>query len=332
MKGVSIVVCCYNSSTRLQKTIEHIAKQETSNLSSWELIIVNNNSTDNTVEIATIEWKKYKLAIPMHIVNQPIPGLSAAREQGVKFSKYDYILFCDDDNWLSPEYIERGYNILEANKDVAILGGKGEAVSDVELPVWFEEFKLYYATGQQAMLSGYLNHPSTAIYGAGMFMRKIAYLELLSKGFKSFLTDRKGKSLSSGGDVELNYGMRLIGYRLYYDELLTFKHYIPQERLGIDYLLNLTSSISYSSSQLMPYYRMLQNRRLNNYSWVSDFFQKVKYILIASLIFLLKYRSKDIRVKIYLLQTWNLLKSIWKNKESYASKVKMVKQLKTARP
>lgn len=64
----------------------------------WELIIVNNNSSNKTTEAATEEWDKYELSIPLKIVFEPTPGLTHARQKGVSESSFSYVLFCDDDN------------------------------------------------------------------------------------------------------------------------------------------------------------------------------------------------------------------------------------------
>ena len=50
-KGVSVIVCCYNSALRLPETIRHIVQQETPAEIDWEVVIVNNSSTDNQISI-----------------------------------------------------------------------------------------------------------------------------------------------------------------------------------------------------------------------------------------------------------------------------------------
>ena len=75
MKGISIIICCYNSAERLPKTLEHLANQVVSKNILWNVILVNNNCTDNTVEIAKNEWDKYDLRIEMNIVDELQSGL-----------------------------------------------------------------------------------------------------------------------------------------------------------------------------------------------------------------------------------------------------------------
>ncbi len=56
--GASVIVCCYNSAARLPHTLAHLAGQIVPEDFFWEIILVNNASTDNTVECATAIWNK----------------------------------------------------------------------------------------------------------------------------------------------------------------------------------------------------------------------------------------------------------------------------------
>ena len=98
--GISVIICCYNSSTLLPRTLEHLALQDVPENILWELIIVDNNSNDDTAEVARKEWEKYKIDIPFKVVYESNPGLSYARQKGVKEASFELLLFCDDDNWL----------------------------------------------------------------------------------------------------------------------------------------------------------------------------------------------------------------------------------------
>jgi hypothetical protein len=73
-------------------------------------------------------------------------------------------------------------------------------------------------------------------------------------GFKSLLSDRKGNLLSSGGDSELCFAIRLAGYSLYYQEDLKFRHFIPEGRLQWDYLVKLHKSFARSTPIIELYY------------------------------------------------------------------------------
>ena len=137
MSNISVVLCCYNSSIRLPKTLEHLALQNLSPNISCEIIVIDNNSSDNTFELAASEWAKLGAPFPLQTIRESKPGLSHARNTGVLSAKYQYICFCDDDNWLFPDYIQTAVEIMDADSSIGILAGQGIAVSDVEIPNWF---------------------------------------------------------------------------------------------------------------------------------------------------------------------------------------------------
>ena len=237
-KGISVILCCFNSSKRLPETIKHLAKQNVSKKIQWEIIIVNNNSSDNTKEIAQAEWTKYKSKTSFRIIDQPIPGLSNAREAGILEANFSYSCFCDDDNWLEENYIQTAFSIMENNPQIGMLGGKGEAVCEIEPPDWFEEKQASYAIGRQAEKSGELTLGSF-LWGAGVILRTGILVNIYNRKVKPFLTDRKGNNLSAGGDNEICAWFVIVGYKLWYDDRLKFQHFIPKERLTDNYVEKL---------------------------------------------------------------------------------------------
>src|SRR5262245_41018784 len=107
LQGVSVIVCCYNSADRLPETLKHIAMQNVPDSILWEVIIVNNNSTDETEKVAISEWSRYHLSVPFKVVNESKPGLNFARKKGVENAGFSLLLFCDDDNWLDEDYLAK---------------------------------------------------------------------------------------------------------------------------------------------------------------------------------------------------------------------------------
>ncbi|WP_199120907.1 glycosyltransferase family A protein [Pedobacter sp. ASV28] len=244
-KGVSIIVCCYNSASRLPETIKHIALQEIPKDIPWELIVVNNNSTDNTTTVALAEIQKYESLISRSkIVDEPQPGLSHARHKGVDKANYEYVIFCDDDNWLEKKYVFTAYEILLNNPKIAACGGESDAVSDVSFPDWWEDYKGGYAVGKQAEETGDVTWRKY-LWGAGLSFKKETYLEVSNK-FPSLLSDRNGLELTSGGDSELCMRLILKGYRLFYSSQLNFKHFISEDRLTLSYREKLYHSFKES--------------------------------------------------------------------------------------
>lgn len=235
--GISVVICCYNSSNRIGNTLYHLSKQCLSAEIPWEVVIVDNNSTDHTANfakkiLADLGMTNYK------IVSEPTPGLSPARACGVKHSTFDLILFCDDDNWLNEDYLSIAITLMQSNPAIGVAGGLNEGVLESDQPIWWDENARGYAVGRQSKDSGDITNRKY-VWGAGMVIRKNILETLRKTGFQSLLSDRKGKSLSSGGDSEICRWALLMGYKLWYSEELRLKHFISSERLTDDYLKRL---------------------------------------------------------------------------------------------
>lgn len=253
MLGISIIICCYNSANRIAETLQHIIKQRVSSYIKWEVIVVDNNSNDDTAVFVLSEWNNYRTDIPFKVVSEKKQGLSAARERGALESKYTFLLFCDDDNWLSENYVAKGFEIMNSNHSIGILGGRGEAVSKVNtiFPKWFSAVQNSYAVGSQMSESGDATKKKY-LWGAGIIIRKNLFLRAY-KNNPSLLIGRKGEELSSGEDAELCARIILLGYTLYYEESLCFKHFILPERLTKTYFKKLIAGHK-KSYDLIKYY------------------------------------------------------------------------------
>lgn len=277
MDGVSVIVCCYNSATRLPKTLRHLAVQKVPESIPWEVIVINNNSTDSTVDLAKKEWAKYSCNVKLIVVDEPKQGLSNARRKGIKTAKFEYLLFCDDDNWLAPNYVQTAYEIMHNNDSIGILGGDSIAECEVALPAWFEENKCDYAVGSQGTESGDATHRWN-LWGAGMVLRKSVYQYFIYKNLKSFLSDRKGDDLSAGGDNELCKWYILAGYKLWYDKQLVLYHFIPKERLTETYWKRMWIGFN-GTDYWLGRYDILIHIKNERKSRIKNLFLGIKYLI-----------------------------------------------------
>lgn len=265
--GVSIIICCYNSSLRIEKTLAFIAAQVINNI-NCEVILVDNASTDDTASIAASAWKKMHAAkIGFNVVHEPNPGLSQARLMGIASASYEYLIFCDDDNWLDENYVLNTFNILNANVDTAVLGGFGTAEFEnpSQKPGWFDTFYHSYAVDQNAGQQEKRNH----VYGAGMAVRASVIKEVIEH-HPLFLNDRKKNELSSGGDSEICFRIRLAGYNILYSPQLTFKHFMPAGRLTWPYLKKLHAAFTKNYLVLHLYDKALKSntKKLTPFYWL----------------------------------------------------------------
>ena len=139
-KGISIVICTYNGVKRLQPTLEAIFSLTIPPGLQWELIIVDNASTDNTSDFCKALVEQHHFHNNTRIVFESNPGCNNARLRGLQETKYEWLLFCDDDNHLFPDYLEKGWSILEHNPKIGVLGGQGVPLFENEKPEWFDQY------------------------------------------------------------------------------------------------------------------------------------------------------------------------------------------------
>lgn len=278
--GVSIIVCCFNSAKRLPETLKHLALQQVPNNIPWEVIVVNNASTDDTSLIAKKEWEKYHLPnVAFKIIEQPIAGLSHAREKGLITANYEYLLFCDDDNWLNINYIATAFNIMHSDSKIGALGGLG--ILEAEKPTLVNQEELKQLTVNGSQIWAATEH---WIYGAGALYRKGVLIDLLNRGWQQITTGRIGSKLISGEDVEICFMIYLNGYKIVADDRLIFKHFVPLKRQSTGYLVDLTFWLNYTNVLLNSYFSIIHKDKRPIKKVMDDWFWSISKTLIKQLI------------------------------------------------
>lgn len=117
MKKISFIIPVYNISSYIEKCIDSIIKQ---NDCCIEVLLVNDGSTDNVLEVLDKYLKKYDY---IKILNKENGGLSSARNYGLKHVTGDYIWFVDGDDYIEPDSLsilrkivdEKDYDIVSFN-------------------------------------------------------------------------------------------------------------------------------------------------------------------------------------------------------------------------
>ncbi|MGK6351981.1 glycosyltransferase [Parapedobacter sp. DT-150] len=235
--GISVVLCTHNGASKLPETIKHLSAQQVPKEIPWEVIFVDNHSSDDSMAVVQGEWHKQQVArVPFRCFEENRPAKYFALQTAITHARYRYFVICDDDNWFDPQYIERMYTLLDTHPEVGAAGGQGIPVTEegVVLPDWFSEYSEGYAVGKQGSETGYVTKRGY-LWGAGLGSRTAVYRAFYQR-YPSFLFMHDDSSILTTEDTE--YCLRLIlrGYELYYDEALKFHHFIPKEKLSRAYM------------------------------------------------------------------------------------------------
>lgn len=228
----SILIATYNGAKRLPKTLEHIAHLTKLDNYNIEVIIVDNASTDDTTNQVTNWLANNQFPYSCQIYQENKSGKTYALNLGVEKSNGEYILVCDDDNYLDSDYIKIAYNILNTNKNIGALGGKGIPVFQSSAPYWFKQYETTFAVGEQSSSNGDKTEVSDFfLWGAGAIFKADIWKYILQKEYKFFLSTRRGKISMDGEDSELCQLIRIAGLKIWYDNNLIFHHFMPSDRL-----------------------------------------------------------------------------------------------------
>ncbi len=258
MTGISVIICTFNGRDRIGRTLEHLAVQDLQ-ANQWELILVDNLSTDGTAEFAQEKWQLLNPGVQLKILEEHRAGKNNALELGFSESNFDYLVICDDDNWLTSNYLSMGLKIMEEHPDYGIVGGRAEAVADTELPDWFYENQYAYACGSP--YNGSMDFTGIGmLWGAGMVIRRNVAQKIMHPKCPTNLSGRKGTELTAGEDDEKCVRTWLLGYKTFFDYRLLLWHYIPAYRLNVEYMEKLKNGFSDQGALIAAYRRTYEFR------------------------------------------------------------------------
>ncbi|HET7294098.1 MAG TPA: glycosyltransferase [Vicinamibacteria bacterium] len=229
-EGVSVLVTTWNGASRLPATLAALAAQRVPDGLAWEVVVVDNASTDGSGDVARRAWPEGAPA-PLRVVVEPSAGVLHANLRGLRESRHGLVALVNDDNRPWPDWLARSAADLQAHPEAAAVGARGIAEPEGPLPAWFERFQRHYAVGAQAETGGPLLASRAALWGACTMYRARAWRGLLEQGFAPLLVGPRASARGAGEDYELSYALRLAGWELRHDPALSFRHVIPAAKL-----------------------------------------------------------------------------------------------------
>jgi len=227
----SVIVCTRNRSTFLGEVCQEIVRVEYPR-KSWELLIVDNGSTDDTVQVARKIVGDHPSLV--RVVQEPQTGLSIARNRGIREAKGEIIAFIDDDAFPDPPWLETLVGAL-AEPGVMCAGGPVDPMfqGDTELPDWFIGRFLPYLTvfdrGPAPVELRFNEYPR----GANIAYRREVFERY---GVFSPHLGRKGTKLLSCEETEHCLRIERGGGRIRYVPQARVRHLTVAERITPDWM------------------------------------------------------------------------------------------------
>lgn len=229
---VTVILCTYNRSRSLAKALASIAAQVLPNTVEWEVLVVDNNSRDDTPAVVADFHRGYPNRF--RYLFEPQPGKSHALNAGIYEAYGNILAFTDDDVIVEPSWLENLTAALR-NGYWAGVGGRILPQWNGTLPKWLPRSGQYALAPLAAFDLGLQPAPlREAPFGANMAYRK-AVLEKYG-GFRTDLGPRPGSEIRN---EDTEFGLRLLaaGEKLYYEPAALIYHAAPRHRIQKQYFL-----------------------------------------------------------------------------------------------
>jgi glycosyltransferase involved in cell wall biosynthesis len=248
--NVSVIVCTHNPRADYFARCLEGLRAQTLALDRWELLLVDNLSDRPVETTVDISWHPNA-----RVIGESTLGLTPARLRGIRESHGDLLVFVDDDNVLTQDYLDQTERIANEHPFIGSWSGQCLPEFDVPPPEWTRRYwgALCIREFEKNVWSSLPLLGDTMPCGAGLCVRRrvaLHYVGLYDRGVRSIVLDRVGTSLASGGDndlaacaCDLSLGVGLFSG-------LKLTHLIPPQRLTEDYLCRLVEAIEFSGAVL----------------------------------------------------------------------------------
>jgi GT2 family glycosyltransferase len=228
---ISVVICTWNRSTLLRKTLEHMTLLETPPGTRWELIVVNNNCSDDT----DLVINEFATRLPLVRLFEPSPGKSHAANLAVQNATGAYIIWTDDDVLVDTDWLTAYLQAFSQWPDASVFAGGIDPWFEKEPPRWLERAFSKIAAAYAALdygPDGFEMSQQTPPFGANMALKRSAHL---SEAFDGRLGPRPNSGIR-GEETSLVRRLISAGHTGRWIPEARVRHFIPAERMSLAYL------------------------------------------------------------------------------------------------
>ncbi|MBD2180486.1 glycosyltransferase family 2 protein [Planktothrix sp. FACHB-1355] len=280
----TVVIPTYNGASRLPLVLERLRQQMNTEHLAWEIIVVDNNSQDNTAQIVRDYQANWPEKFPLTYCLEMEQGVAFARLHAVREAKGELIGFLDDDNLPDSNWVVAAYSFAKAHPKAGAFGGQIHGDFEVKPPENFQKIQSFLAIREQGEKPRLYEPNNLSLPpGAAVVVRKKAWCEAVPNRPK--LIGRVGKQMLGGEDLEPLLYIHNAGWEIWYNPAMHTYHQIPQWRLEKDYLIALIRGSSLCICHL---------RLINSKTWQKPIIMAKIFLgsLRRTILHLLKYGGK----------------------------------------
>ena len=237
---ISFIICTYNREKYIYECLSRLAKN--ADQTGWELVLINNNSTDHTAA----DCKRFEQDYPQvhyRYFVETQQGLSFARNRGIEEAKGDWLVFLDDDAMIEPDYITNLKAHLREHPEAAAFGGQIAPFFEDGEPPWYSKWSMGFVSAIDRGDKVHVFPENKFPIGANMGIKR----EVLDKvGVFNTELGRTGNNLLAGEEKDLFNRIRKAGGTILYFPNIGVKHCIPGRRTTREFVGRLAYGVGVS--------------------------------------------------------------------------------------
>jgi glycosyltransferase involved in cell wall biosynthesis len=269
---VSVVICTYNRVEMLKGCLTSLTCQ-TAPDGSFEIIVVDNNSSDDTASVV----HEFLGSSNISYVTESIPGLSRARNKGLAVAKGHFVAFFDDDCLAPIDWVENALKLIISDSNLDGLGGPLFPFYTTPKPEWFEDRFIVLMGREEA---SFLN-PNQSFLGGNMFWERNLLVSI--GGFRSEFgligDDIKNIGLGEETDAFRRAWQVKPDARFLFSPEMRAKHWVAPWKISLSYRLKRLFSLGFYEYKISGSRSFFS--RASYLSWVA--FDSVKIFIKAAL-------------------------------------------------
>jgi glycosyltransferase involved in cell wall biosynthesis len=228
----TVAIPTLNGADRVPLVLDKLRSQITPAQLNWEMLVVDNNSSDGTAQVVQEYQSSWGGSVPLRYCFESQQGLAFARQRAIDEAQGEFVGFLDDDNLPTSDWVAKAYEFGIAHPQAGVYGSQikanflGEPPADINQIKNFLAIRNYSDTPQR-----YQPETLRLPAGAGLVVRRQAWLDHVPRQFICVAR--------SGDDYEISLHLHKAGWEIWHNPAMILYHHIPAHRLEPTYLLPL---------------------------------------------------------------------------------------------
>lgn len=238
MIDFTIAIPTYNGATRLPQLLEQLREQVDTEHFSWEILVVDNNSTDNTQKLVCDFQANWSKPFPLKYCFESEQGAAFARQRAIREARGTWVGFLDDDIRPAADWVAQAYAFSQEHPSAGAYGGQIHGDFEIQPPENFKRIESFLAIRERGSKPHLYKADSLSLPpGAALVVNKQAWCENVPS--RPALVGRVNGAMLAGEDYETLLHMHRSGWEIWYNPAMHVYHQIPKRRLEKDYLIPL---------------------------------------------------------------------------------------------